>query len=127
MSVPNFSFLACLEVVEKLVVGRCLALLRTIESMEFASGGKKDQPGSDAFNTGTETGSMKCLMVDCGKIHKSQKTKKPSQSLAFCDVFKKLPLNQRFSTAKKLKACLRCLQPSHLVKDCKMTQLKCRT
>ena len=58
---------------------------------------------------------------------RARKIKKPSQSLAFCDVFKKLPLNQRFSTAKKLKACLRCLQPSHLVKDCKMTQLKCRT
>ena len=99
--------------------------------MEFASGvkqgGKKKPPGSENHNTVTQGGELKCLMEGCGKILKSKKSKKASQSLAFCEIFKKLPLSQRFSTAKKLKACLRCLQPGHLVKACPMTQLKCRT
>ena len=108
-----------------------LALMRTVESMEFASGlkqgGKNKQDGTDCHNTTTGDGDNRCLMDGCGKVHRSAKTKRPSQCLAFCPVFKKLSLNQRFSTAKKLKLCLRCLQPNHQVKDCRMTQLKCRT
>ena len=109
-----------------------LALMRTVESMEYATGlkqgAKKGSSGSDSYTTTTGDGnSNTCLMESCGKVHRSAKTKRPSQCLAFCPIFKKLTVNQRFSTAKKLKLCLRCLQPNHLLKDCRMTQLKCRT
>ena len=82
----------------------------------------------DAYITATGNGnSNTCLIESCGKVHRSAKTRRPSQCLAFCPIFRKLVLNQRFSIAKKLKLCLRCLQPNHQLKDCRMTQLKCRT
>ena len=50
----------------------CLALMRTIESMEFASGvkqgGKKKPPGSENHNTVTQGGELKCLMEGCDKV-----------------------------------------------------------
>ena len=55
-----------------------LALMRTVESMEAASGlkqgGKNKQDGTDCHNTTTGDGDNKCLMDGCGKVHRSAKT-----------------------------------------------------
>ena len=101
--------------------------MRTIESMNHASSSGEDKSSTQNNNTETQPNSSQCLIEGCGKIHRAAKSKKTTQSLAFCDVFKKMNIKQRAALAKKLSACNRCLQPGHGVKTCKLENLKCRT
>ena len=93
--------------------------------LEPSSGGI-DKSTTHNNNTETKPDSL-CLMEGCGKIHRSARSKKATQSLAFCDLFKGMNLKQRTAVAKKLSACKRCLQPGHGIKTCKLESLKCRT
>ena len=99
-------------------INECLALMRTIESMNYASTGGKDKSTTHNNNTETKPDGL-CLMEGCGKIHRSARSKKATQSLAFCDVFKGMNLKQRTAVAKKLSACNWCLQPGHGIKTVK--------
>ena len=103
-----------------------LALMRTIESMNFASGNSKEKSTTQSNNTETNPTSAKCLMKGCNKTHQVPRSKKPTQSLAFCDAFKKLDIKQRKAKQKELSACVKCLQPGHELKTCKLDNLKCR-
>ena len=62
--------------------------------------------------------STKCLMKGCNKAHQVPRSKKPTQSLTFCDAFKKLDIKQRKAVQKELSVCVRCLQPCHDLKSC---------
>ena len=66
-------------------------------------------------------------MKGCNKVHRVPRSKRPTQSLSFCDAFKKLDIKQRKAVQKELSACVRCLQPGHDIKSCKLDNLKCRT
>ena len=48
-------------------------------------------------------------MKGCNKVHLAPRSKKPTQSLAFCNVYKKLNLKQRKAVQKEMSACTRCL------------------
>ena len=91
-----------------------------------SSSGGKEKPTTQSNNTETQPGGAKCLMKGCNKVHKSPRSKKPTQSLAFCDQFKKMSIKQRKAVQKELSACTRCLQPGHDLKSCKLDSLKCR-
>ena len=107
-------------------INKCLALMRTIESMNYASGSGKDKSSTHNNNTETKPDGV-CLMEGCGKIHRSARGKKATQSLAFWYVFKAMNLMQRTALAKKHNACNLRLQPGRGIKTCKLESLKCRT